>query len=105
MPDTVIEVASQAPTDADSPEGRAAPVVLDAKALDRNEKEKIRRLVMPKKNTGHLEVPQDIMDLWNTAAGKEKLYEMWAKSGGIKAVANVVISDFARQSSRSTSRS
>ena len=79
-------------------------MVLDPKALDRSEKEKIRRIVMPKKNTGHLEVPQDIMDLWNQPGGKGKLYDIWAKSGGVKAMTNVAISNFARQSSCSTSR-
>ena len=33
---------------------------------------------------GKVEVPQDIAEMWNAPGGKEKLFQLWAKSGGIK---------------------
>ncbi|CAE7351284.1 unnamed protein product [Symbiodinium sp. CCMP2456] len=63
------------------------PKVLTAAALDRNEKLKVRRICTPKPCSGHLEVPENIFEMFNDAAkGRTTLYQMWAKSGGVKAV-------------------
>lgn len=62
------------------------PHVLHVATLSRNEKDKVKRIVTPKSTTGRLEVPQDIFDLWKTPKGKEKLYALWCKSGGMKDV-------------------
>ncbi|CAL1168484.1 unnamed protein product [Cladocopium goreaui] len=62
------------------------PVVMHGATMNRNEKQKVARVCTPKGSSGHLEVPNDIFKLWNTKAGKEKLYALWAKSGGVKAV-------------------
>ena len=64
---------------------RIEPAVLHASTLSPNEKAKVRRIVTPKPASGNLDVPKDIFQLWNTKDGKEKLFAMWAKSGGIKA--------------------
>lgn len=61
------------------------PIVMHAATMTRNEKQKVARVCTPKGSSGHLEVPQDIFKLWNSKAGKEKLYALWAKSGGVKA--------------------
>ena len=61
------------------------PVVMHGATMNRNEKQKVARVCTPKGSSGHLEVPNDIFKLWNTKAGKEKLYALWAKSGGVKA--------------------
>lgn len=60
------------------------PIILHVATLSRNEKDKIKRIVTPKATTGRLEVPQDIFDLWKTPKGKEKLFALWCKSGGVK---------------------
>ncbi|CAE7231731.1 unnamed protein product [Symbiodinium sp. CCMP2592] len=71
---------SQAP-DEDS----EIPRVLKSEALDKLEKEKLRRVVSPKKGSGTLEVPEDIFEMWKDAAkGRQTLFRMWAKSGGVK---------------------
>ena len=63
-----------------------APRVLDAKNLSRNEKQKLRRIVMPKQGSGNLEVPENIMQMWEEAGSKrDALFSTWAKSGGVKA--------------------
>ena len=77
--------------DAKAPEAEEAdvngeePVALHVATLSRYEKEKVRRIVCPKQNTGRLEVPDDVHQLWNTPQGKEKLFSLWCKSGGVKA--------------------
>ena len=53
--------------------------------MSRTEMSKVKRIVQPKPNSGKLEVPKDIMNMWNTAKGKEQLFKMWVKSGGVKA--------------------
>lgn len=69
----------------EEPEGEGEhPVVLDGKNLSKNEKEKVKRLCTPKRYSGKVEVPQDIAEMWNAPGGKEKLFQLWAKSGGIK---------------------
>lgn len=60
------------------------PLVLHVATLSKSEKDKLRRIVTPKSTTGRLEVPQDIFDMWKTQQGKEKLFAMWCKSGGVK---------------------
>ena len=61
------------------------PTVLHVATMTRNDKNKVKRIVMPKPNSGKLDVPKDIMEMWNSEKGREKLFEMWAKSGGMKA--------------------
>lgn len=61
------------------------PAVLHVSTMTKYEKDKVRRVVTPKSTTGRLEVPRDIYDLWQTEKGKEKLLNMWCKSGGVKA--------------------
>ena len=60
------------------------PRVMHALTLPQNEKNKVRRVVTPKPMTGHLEVSQDIFNMWQTKDGKQKLYALWAKAGGVK---------------------
>ena len=62
-----------------------SPKVLFWDQLDKNEKNKIRRVCIPKPGSGNLEVPENIFEMWQDAAkGRETLYRMWAKSGGVK---------------------
>lgn len=68
----------------DGAESEEAPQVLLAATLTRAEIMKIKRIVTPKPYTGNIEVPQDIIDMWNTEQGKQKLFALWAKSGGVK---------------------
>ena len=75
---------SPEPKDSDDDEN-AYPKVLTASTLDRNEKLKVRRICTPKPCSGHLEVPENIFEMFNDAAkGRTTLYQMWAKSGGVK---------------------
>ena len=60
------------------------PIVLHVSTLTKSEKDKIKRIVTPKATTGRLDVPKDIYELWQTNQGKEKLFAMWTKSGGVK---------------------
>lgn len=69
----------------EEPADRTTPAVMNVESMSKNEKEKVRRLCTPKKYSGNLDVPKDIAELWNSNGGKEKLFNMWAKSGGIKA--------------------
>ncbi|CAE7326209.1 unnamed protein product [Symbiodinium sp. KB8] len=63
------------------------PRVLDPKNLSRLEKQKIRRIVMPKPGSGNLEVPPNFMKMWEQAGTqRDQLFSMWAKAGGVKAV-------------------
>ena len=57
-----------------------------AKDLSRAETAKIRRIVTPKPCSGKLDVPKDIMELWQTDKGRETLKEQWCKAGGMKAL-------------------
>ena len=61
------------------------PVILHVATMSRSEMNKVKRIVQPKPYSGKLEVPKDIMAMWNTPKGKEQLFKMWAKSGGVKA--------------------
>ena len=62
------------------------PRVLDGRNLPKGEKEKIARIVRPKPGSGNLEVPENIFEMWNDVAkGRQQLFSMWAKSGGVKA--------------------
>ena len=61
------------------------PVVMHPTTMHCSEREKVRRICTPKSTTGRLEVPEDIFKMWNTAGGREKLFSMWCKSGGVKA--------------------
>lgn len=69
----------------DKTEEEEYPTVMSAESMSRAEKQKVRRACTPKSASGKLDVPQDIHELWNSAGGKEKLFAMWAKSGGVKA--------------------
>ena len=80
--------ASTAPSEVpnDDSSELEVPKVLKSETLDKLEKEKIKRIVTPKKGSGNLEVPEDIFDMWRDAAnGRQKIFQMWAKSGGVKA--------------------
>ena len=73
--------ATQAESDDDE-----TPKVLNFAQMSKLEKEKVRRIVSPKKATGNLEVPENIFEMWKDAgAGRDKLFRMWCKSGGVKA--------------------
>ncbi|OLQ05856.1 hypothetical protein AK812_SmicGene10912 [Symbiodinium microadriaticum] len=79
--------ASTAPSEVpnDDSSELEVPKVLKSETLDKLEKEKIKRIVTPKKGSGNLEVPEDIFDMWRDAAnGRQKIFQMWAKSGGVK---------------------
>ena len=61
------------------------PKVLHADNLSKLEREKVRRIVSPKKGSGNLEVPENIFEMWKDAGkGRESIFKMWAKSGGVK---------------------
>ena len=86
------EPAQEVPMDGASPAAPAGdcdgeveePIVLHVSTLSKSEKDKIKRIVTPKATTGRLDVPKDIYELWQTNQGKEKLFAMWTKSGGVK---------------------
>ena len=61
------------------------PLVLHVATMTKYEKDKVKRIVTPKPTTGNLAVPRDIYEMWQTEKGKEKLLNMWCKSGGVKA--------------------
>lgn len=62
------------------------PRVLLLKDMSKLEKEKVRRICSPKKGTGRLEVPENVFEMWQDAAkGRDSLFRMWCKSGGVKA--------------------
>ena len=89
---TVPETGSaQAPSeDEDEP-----PKVLNFSDMSKLEKEKVRRIVSPKKATGNLEVPENIFEMWKDAGkGRDKLFRMWCKAGGVKASDSPNISGF-----------
>lgn len=72
---------AQADSDDDEP-----PKVLNFADMTKLEKEKVRRIVSPKKGTGNLEVPENIFEMWKSAgSSRDKLFRMWCKSGGVKA--------------------
>ncbi|CAE7570288.1 unnamed protein product, partial [Symbiodinium sp. KB8] len=61
--------ATQAESDDDE-----TPKVLNFAQMSKLEKEKVRRIVSPKKATGNLEVPENIFEMWKDAgAGRDKL--------------------------------
>ena len=69
----------------ESDPGDRVPRVLHGSNLNRAEKNKLRRIVCPKEGTGRLEVPENIFEMWEDAAkGRKTLFNMWAKSGGVK---------------------
>ena len=55
--------------------------------LTRTEKQKIKRVCTPKEHSGRLEVPENIFAMWEDTAkgGRDKLFHMWVKAGGVKA--------------------
>ena len=62
------------------------PKSLDPRNLSKNEKAKIARVCKPKNGSGKLEVPENIAEMWDDAGkGRQKIFSMWAKSGGVKA--------------------
>ncbi|CAE7318528.1 unnamed protein product [Symbiodinium sp. CCMP2592] len=74
----------QATQDSDDDE---APRVIQFKDLSKPEKEKVRRICSPKKGSGNLEVPENVFQMWqDVAKGRDTLFRMWCKSGGVKAV-------------------
>ncbi len=76
------------PGEGDEPEDHEeeeVPSVLHVATMTRNEKDKVKRIVTPKPTTGNLAVPRDIFEMWQSEKGKEKLFSMWCKSGGVKA--------------------
>ena len=60
------------------------PMIMTVKTLTRADKEKVRRICTPKPTSGRVEVPKDIVDMWNSDKGREKLLQIWCKSGGVK---------------------
>ena len=80
---------NEPPNESGKPKGLAEqveeePIVLHVATMSRSDREKVRRIVTPKSTTGRLEVPKDIFELWQTEKGKEKIFSMWCKSGGVK---------------------
>ena len=73
-----------APTESPPEEESTEPAVMHVGTMTRAEKEKVKRICTPKATTGNLEVPKDVFELWQTAKGKDKLFAMWCKSGGVK---------------------
>ena len=73
-----------APEKADESQ-EVSPEILHVVTLTKNQRDQIKRVVCPKRDTGRLEVPRDIYELWQTEKGKEKLFNLWCKSGGVKA--------------------
>ena len=79
LPDTVLEVEES------QSDERTVPAIMHVSSLSKLEREKVARICNPKRNSGKLEVPEDIHKMWNTEKGKQKHLEMWCKSGGLKA--------------------
>ena len=68
------------------------PKVLRASDMSKLEKEKVRRIVTPKQGSGNLEVPENIFEMWKDAGkGRDNLFRMWAKSGGVKAGGQIIL--------------
>ena len=65
-------------------EAEEVPVVLHVATLSRYEKDKVKRAVLPKPTSGKCDVPSDISEMWNSPQGRQKLFTMWCKSGGVK---------------------
>ena len=62
------------------------PKILNSSSLPKTEIEKIRRICTHKRGSGKLEVPENIFEMWEDAAkGRDTIFRMWAKAGGIKA--------------------
>ena len=74
---------------AGAPEPDEVPQVLRSDALSRSEIQKVGRICQPKPQTGKLDVPKDIAEMWNTPAGRKTLLQQWCKSGGVKAMHEV----------------
>lgn len=60
------------------------PMIMTVKTLTRADKERVRRIVTPKPTSGRVEVPKDIIAMWNSEKGREQLLQIWCKSGGVK---------------------
>ena len=72
------------------------PRVLLYKDMTKLEREKVRRICSPKKGSGKLEVPENVFQMWQDAAkGRESLFRMWCKSGGVKA--GILMHRYARE--------
>ncbi|CAE7822447.1 unnamed protein product, partial [Symbiodinium sp. CCMP2456] len=75
---------AQADSDDDEP-----PKVLNFADMTKLEKEKVRRIVSPKKGTGNLEVPENIFEMWKSAgSSRDKLARIekivaWAEKKGL----------------------
>ncbi|CAE7313361.1 unnamed protein product [Symbiodinium sp. CCMP2592] len=81
-----VEEPSECPDDVDGDDDEEPPKVLNFHDLSKLEKEKVRRIVTPKRGSGNLEVPENIFEMWKDAGkGRDNLFRMWAKSGGVKA--------------------
>lgn len=85
LPGPAGHQASQRGDDAVLEADEEQPLILHLATLTKYEKDKVKRIVTPKPATGRLEVPRDIHELWQTKKGREKLFNMWCKSGGVKA--------------------
>ena len=84
--DTSKPTASTAASAQDQDDDDETPRVLNFSDMTKLEKEKVRRVVSPKKATGNLEVPENIFEMWKDAGkGRDRLFRMWCKSGGVKA--------------------
>ncbi|CAE7565453.1 unnamed protein product [Symbiodinium sp. CCMP2592] len=71
------KAANEAQSDDDDEE---APKVLNFNAMTKLEREKVRRIVSPKKATGKLEVPENIFEMWKDAGkGRDTLFRMWSR--------------------------
>ena len=76
----------KAPSEQDEDDEDEPPKVMSFSSMTKLEKEKVRRIVTPKKGSGNLEVPENIFEMWKDAGkGRDNLFRMWAKSGGVKA--------------------
>ena len=76
----------KAPSEQDEDDEDEPPKVMSFPSMTKLEKEKVRRIVTPKKGSGNLEVPENIFEMWKDAGkGRDNLFRMWAKSGGVKA--------------------
>ncbi|CAE7847162.1 unnamed protein product [Symbiodinium necroappetens] len=68
------------------------PKIMSLSSMTKLEKEKVKRIVTPKRGSGNLEVPENIFEMWKDAGkGRDNLFRMWAKAGGAVFMESVTI--------------
>ena len=84
-PETPAEPETPVEPDQGNGDAEEIPNIMHVATMTKSDKDKVRRICTPKLCSGKLEVPKDIFDLWQNEKGRGKLFDMWCKSGGVKA--------------------